>query len=417
MSSDLTITFAEDMPVASVEVVAPDMQVVGRVMLGAGRSKTVTVPSKKSFLRVHLPTGQMVTLTDSENLDRTISLQSINGEPHLTDLFDSYNLQDLTLQNIGVDYTDDSAGGTVTATLRGEMDEAELTSQIAVQRYLRHGPALNNFRIDRHDILPLSDYARVSIVTYKGDAVPGHAIGTAQEAYWRLEGGSHQAASMLRLEQSNGEALHVRLPANLREVRARIDYLMEERALLFSIRLSSREPAADAALNYIQKGDLYSAESMTEWIDEMEDMLFHKVEDPYAAAIGSYLLLRLGRYDRMHDWPRNLADWFDFLPDGCVIWAQQLMHLAPDKQDEIRDYLLKTVERGLPVYTEGLRILLDGLRLLGEDGKGALQSVQKQAGDVLWQSPVTATLHCDNKDTVVVDKRAVLYDIEFSAKG
>ena len=39
MSSNLNITFASDMPAASVEVVAPDMQVVEHIMLAAGRTK------------------------------------------------------------------------------------------------------------------------------------------------------------------------------------------------------------------------------------------------------------------------------------------------------------------------------------------------------------------------------------------
>lgn len=420
MSGDLTITFADDMPIASVEVVAPDMQVVSRMMLGAGRSKTVTVPSEMSFLRVHLPTGQVATLTDPGNLARTISLESILGKPHRILVAEARHENDSDIYGFNpmgrtISVPDVMSG---TVSIPDEMKGAELTSQYAVQRYFRRAPLRNNIMIDHHDTLSLSDHARASIVTYRGDTVPGHAIGMAQEACWKLERSDHHhAASTLRLEQSNSAVLDVRLPANLREVRARVDDLKEEGVLLYSIRLTSREPAADAVLNYLQKGDLYSAESMTEWIDEAEGMLFHKVDDPYTAAIASYLLLRLGRYDRMHDWPRNLADWFDFLPDGCVIWARQLMHRVPDKQNEIRDYLFKAVERGLPVYTEGLRILMDGLRLLGPKGQGTLQTVQKQAGDVLWQSPVTATLHRPHRDSAGVDLRAVLYDIEFAAGG
>ena len=410
MSDALTITFADDMPIASVEIVAPDMEVVDRVMLGAGRSTIIKVPSEMSFLRVHLPNGQVATLTDPGNLTRTISLRSITGEPKDTFIFEK-SFKD-ELDN---DYAN-SRPAIIAAALK--QDRSELTSQYAVKRYFRRAPFPIKVTTGDQDTLQLSDHAQIRIVTHQGETVPGRAIVTAQgEAYWRLEGGHHHAASTLQLEQSNGEVLHVRLPANLRGVRARADDLKEEGALLYSIRLTSHEPAADAILNYLQIGDLYSAKSMTAWVDESADMLLHKVQDPYAAAVGSYLLLRLGQYDCMHDWPRNLADWFEFLPDGCVIWARQLMHLAPGEQDEIRNYLLKAVERGLPVYTEGLRILMDGLRLIGPDGQDALKTVQKQAGSVLWQSPVTATLHSVDRDSAGVSTRAVLYDIEFTAEG
>src|SRR5271167_2829198 len=77
MSGALTIRFASDMPAATVEVVSPDLEVIQRVMLDPGRSTSVQVPSEASFLRVHLPSGQVVTLKDPGNLTREVSLQSI----------------------------------------------------------------------------------------------------------------------------------------------------------------------------------------------------------------------------------------------------------------------------------------------------------------------------------------------------
>ena len=77
MTSHLNIHFADDMPAAAVEIVAPDFEIVSRIMLENGRTKTVEVPSEASFLRVHMPTGQIVTLEDPGNLDRTISLTGL----------------------------------------------------------------------------------------------------------------------------------------------------------------------------------------------------------------------------------------------------------------------------------------------------------------------------------------------------
>jgi hypothetical protein len=77
MSGRLKITFAPDMPPASVEVVAPDFSTVDRVSLSAGDNKEVDVPSEGSFLRVHLASGESVTLKDPGNLNRTIRLSDI----------------------------------------------------------------------------------------------------------------------------------------------------------------------------------------------------------------------------------------------------------------------------------------------------------------------------------------------------
>ena len=120
--------------------------------------------------------------------------------------------------------------------------------------------------------------------------------------------------------------------------------------------------------------------------------LFEKMDDPYAAAVGAYLLLRLKKFSEMRDWARNLASRFDFLADGCVIWAWQLIHQQQWNSQEIRKYLLMAVERGLPVYSEGLRLLTDGLRLMGEDGRAPRDKVVQSAGVVLWSSPLTASL-------------------------
>jgi hypothetical protein len=53
------------------------------------------------------------------------------------------------------------------------------------------------------------------------------------------------------------------------------------------------------------------------------------------------------------------------------------------------------VDRGLPVYSEGLRVLTDGLRLMGSDGKPPREKVIKSAGVVLWSLPLTASLVAD----------------------
>jgi hypothetical protein len=139
------------------------------------------------------------------------------------------------------------------------------------------------------------------------------------------------------------------------------------------------------------------------------------MSDPYAAAVGGYLLLKLRRFDLLHEWPRNLAQWVQHLPDGCVLWASQLIEQHPDREQEIRDMLLTAVERGVPVYTEGVRLLIEGLRLLGADGRQAHKALSAKLGQIVWDSPVTAMVTSPQGARAQLRTSPTTFDIEFGA--
>lgn len=88
----------------------------------------------------------------------------------------------------------------------------------------------------------------------------------------------------------------------------------------------------------------------------LEDMLKYKLESPLAATVASLILLRANQLDLLHDWVRNLANWFPF-PDGSVLWAEQLMRQQGARDRliaEAAEYLVRILERGLPHTSEGL---------------------------------------------------------------
>ncbi|MGB7990636.1 MAG: hypothetical protein WCF44_14645, partial [Candidatus Methylophosphatis roskildensis] len=364
MSGDLNISFASDMPAASVEVVAPDMQVIERVMLDAGRSKTVSVPSEHSFLRVHLPSGQVVTLNDPGNLSRVVSMQTI---------------------------LDQTAAGARATPARSVHESAapsdecmeDLPSLAEVARYHTRRTRSAPRAPTQADTLPLSSFGSARLLAPDGTSLPGISLGGGREVQWQPNGNPQLPPLALRIERPGAPALQVAIPGDVQRAWARTDLVREQNSLTLSVRLTTSEPAADTILGYLQRGDLYSAETMAAWIDEAEEMLLYKKNDPYAATVGAYLLLRLKRFDNLHDWARNLADRFGFLPDGCVIWAWQLIHQKPSDSGEIRKYFLQAAERGLPIYTEGLRLLLDGLRLLGSEARAAREQVLERAGVVV----------------------------------
>jgi RES domain-containing protein len=129
----------------------------------------------------------------------------------------------------------------------------------------------------------------------------------------------------------------------------------------------SAKTAADELLGYMSRGAVLAAERLVKDHDDLATLLLdEKVDDPYAAAVGGYYLLRSGAPDeRMRDWPANLADWMEWMSDGPIIRGWQLLRGAPPRDGETaRKRFLQAVTRGLPVYTEGLRLLIDGLKVV-----------------------------------------------------
>ena len=396
MSGDLNITFARDMPAASVEVVAPDMQVVGRIMLDAGRSRTVAVPSESSFLRVHLPSGQVVTLHDPGNLSRVVSMQAM-------------------LQQ--------SAGGA-----RAGLNESVLERTAINEECMEDLPSLSEvarYHIRRTHSVPrlptgaaalyLSSLGSVRLLGPDGTSLPGTSLSGGREVQWQLNGKPQQHPLALSIGRSSAQMLTIAVPGDVQRAWVRADLMREQDTLTVSVRVTTSEPAADTILGYLQRGDLYSAETMTEWVDEAEELLLSKKNDPYAATVGAYLLLRLKRFANLHSWAKNLADGFPFLPDGCIIWAWQMMHQQSPDRSEIRKYLLQAAERGLPMYTDGLRLLLDGLRLLGGEAQFARDRLLERAGVIIWDSPLTATLHGTQSKVAPSDDGQVVFDIALAA--
>ena len=95
--------------------------------------------------------------------------------------------------------------------------------------------------------------------------------------------------------------------------------------------------------------------------ESAEAMLRGKVANPIGAALGGYALLRLNELDRLHDWPDNLAQWFDWLPDGAVIAAETAARRGDDERGR---------RSSSPRSTAGCRCSPTGLSLFGSRSRG-----------------------------------------------
>jgi hypothetical protein len=98
-----------------------------------------------------------------------------------------------------------------------------------------------------------------------------------------------------------------------------------------------------------------------DWAKQAAIYLEHKIEDPVAATQGAYVLLGLGD-DRRRQWVENLAEWFEFLPDGAVIagWHD----IRRDEPERAKAWFSMALSRGIPMYSEGVRLLYQGCAYL-----------------------------------------------------
>lgn len=162
-----------------------------------------------------------------------------------------------------------------------------------------------------------------------------------------------------------------------------------------------REPIVGALLAYFSRSDLQGGRTFyDELVGPAEDLLYGKSVNPYAAALSGLFLFQHGRFDRLHDWPRNLANWFPWFPDGAVLHAAQCLH--DGEVDEARTYFLAAQDRGVPTFAMSLRLLVNGLSLLANDEErsgdpdptvdAALARARRWGGFVDFDAPFTTLL-------------------------
>lgn len=160
----------------------------------------------------------------------------------------------------------------------------------------------------------------------------------------------------------------------------------------------------EGLLALLQRGELEEATELEQHAALAERLLYGKRENIVGAAVGGYYLLRTNDYERLHDWASNLADWFEWMADGPIIHAWQIIGEYRKSRGEngsgtlekARKRLLLAARRGFPIYTEGLRLLRDGLLLFDQRAEGtdkevrtALRQIGGYVASANWNASTT----------------------------
>src|SRR5829696_4385552 len=123
---------------------------------------------------------------------------------------------------------------------------------------------------------------------------------------------------------------------------------------------------ADFFLRYAAQGMLTEAaqvlreEQQQQAKGQATQLLHDKFEDPVAAAVGAYGLLKFGTKQR-RNWIKNLYNKFSWLPDAAAIEGECLAREG--KHEESLRTFVKLANRGIPLFTDGLIFAVDRLEL------------------------------------------------------
>jgi hypothetical protein len=169
----------------------------------------------------------------------------------------------------------------------------------------------------------------------------------------------------------------------------RVQLLLDRRGLgegdpQYAITIT--DPMISNALGYVKNGAFKEAAALVGFeavgFEEARDLLFHKILSPLAATVGGYLVV-LGldraayrtRSNAWSDWVDNLCDWFPWLPDGAILKAAKYFVLGDKDREAAFAALMEAYDRGLPFFTFGLKLMIEGMRRFANEGE--IQAVKR----------------------------------------
>jgi hypothetical protein len=137
-----------------------------------------------------------------------------------------------------------------------------------------------------------------------------------------------------------------------------------------------QDPDFAPVLGYLADGQTTLASRALN--EQAVELLANKLQNPFGAAAGGYVLLQRALQNSADNdtswrsWIRNLTQWFPLLPDGFVIRGTLLLHNLRtygdpdiDSSQAAKECFLRSVQLGVPLFSIGVRLLLDGLLALG----------------------------------------------------
>ncbi len=142
----------------------------------------------------------------------------------------------------------------------------------------------------------------------------------------------------------------------------------DPRADSLKIVVTSFRTSAEMLLEFLSRDSVRAANIMANSTELAVSLFAEKFTDPIAAIAGAYYLLRIEDWNRIPLWWwENLSNNFNWIPDGAIVHCIRLLRAGLKDDSERRDAinLFKAcIDRGWPVYEEGLQLLQEAGSLL-----------------------------------------------------
>jgi hypothetical protein len=165
-------------------------------------------------------------------------------------------------------------------------------------------------------------------------------------------------------------------------------------AAVMSASLRTNSSLVNALYAYTRNNAIECARHVAPpMIDQAEELLRGKLVDPLQATVAAYALLKINEMKKK-DWLKNLADGFKHLPDGAILYGTYLIRSGAAPQ--AANYFLTALQRGIPMYTEGLQLLRDGLNFVSglNPSDLKLQMAANRANRLFFAGQLNSQLTC-----------------------
>jgi hypothetical protein len=189
-----------------------------------------------------------------------------------------------------------------------------------------------------------------------GSALPTVTIESSHRS--RLHVSARDQVQLLECKKPLGQHTSVLLPMHRRTQMDAGEIVITDAGDTLQVTTDlAQTPRVAAMLEYMSSSSLEFAATL---LDDAHDTLQDKVANPVAAALGGYVLLRIGDLKRLHNWPENLCNWFTTLADGAIIAGELAARKGESRK--ARKFFLEACRRGLPVFSAGFRMLTARMR-------------------------------------------------------
>lgn len=132
--------------------------------------------------------------------------------------------------------------------------------------------------------------------------------------------------------------------------------------------VTSFRAGAEMLLEFMARDSMRAASAIADSQALALKLFEEKFEDPFAAVAGAYFLLRTDAWENVPlDWWKTLSSHFRIIPDTSILHCVRLLRgglIGRHQQNTAMSLFRSTLDRGWPVYEEGLQLLQEASALL-----------------------------------------------------